>query len=540
MEKENYKNLNEYDFKNEKGYYEPGTGTAAPGSGAGTAASNSGTSRATSRSVQEELVQRFVKMSIWEVQEEAAHMTDRQRAAFCVAVVASEADKSMALDKKVDHLEKICLLSPPDVTHSTIRMLVTVVLKLFPMEEDSNGPTLKQVGGTLGKTMQAARDDFNRATDELKAKKITMEDILQREKKADKEFVRCQGYAQSLLDLIQRSLDREDWRKGDTEKDRSLYKDAAELCKLYYELVLSQISDLREALQDALEKTEANIRILASQPKPEDPRLKELRDMNPSRVRDKMIHDSAYRSKAGELLRLARDKHAKDDVDMFEKLLFLGAEGKALDEALEKVKGPMRRRNPSGWLGGRIKSLQEQMNKAPTVSSGWGLLWGLVVIALFVGLAALLYLHPAVPPFIAGATEVVLAIGMIVCFLLGLAGGLIGGVLAALAWAFVTYLLNQLVPLETAMHIIVCILALVPSLFGLGWMMSSTPSARRKDQKDREKHIIGCHEEGKEVIEYINDLMACISPKASTENGQAAQGYYKAAAEAIRRMKPNT
>lgn len=538
VEKNSYNNLNDLDLKSFKDSAEPGVGTAASSSGMGTAAPGSDARTARAEEVRDELVRRLRKMSIWEAQEEAKRMSRGEKAALSVAFIVSDEEEGASIGERIDLYEKLCLLSPQETVHILIGLLVYPVAKQMPAEIDSTMQMINILKGTLGETIRAAQEDYDRAVDELNSKSITMEQMLQREKAADRELARCLSYAQELRSIVKGSLDREDWRKREGEERQRFCKEATELCHAYYTIVEDMITDICKALRDTIEKTEANVRTLASRPKPEDPRLTELLGMSPDEVRGKMIGDERYRSRSGELLGLAKEKLDKDDMDMFEKLLFLGAQGSDLEDALGKVKGSLRRSTHGGWLGKRIKELQEEMNKAPTVSSGWGLLWGLVVILLFIGLAALLFLHPAVPPFIADATGLILAIGMIVCFVVGLAGGLIGGVLAALAWAGVTYVLNLLVPLDKMMHIIVCILALAPSLLGLGWMMSSTPSAREKDRQARKKHIADCRESGKEIIEYISDLLVCIAPKETTADGKSAKSYYEAAAEKIRRMSP--
>ena len=491
------------------------------------------------------LARRFREMSFMDALEASESMSQGDRADLCTAArsyIQNIVQSDTAENEQRSAMEKLFLLSPHPALGGVALILGHMIGKttLKHMEESPEDQFIDGIPGEFGRACGRLKADFLEALDEAKESAKDFSSILARLEKCQADLPRYRKYAAAMKERAESLSTTGDWKSGlDEEKQKDILQ-FAHFISLHFELIIKELDRLEPIMKegtDAVKRLAGSGSTKAKQSKPEDTRLADLRKTTPGEVRNKLLREENYRQKSGELLRLAKGTLTKDDVDLFEKLLLLGLQGDELTAALEKVKTSLSG-SPKGWLGSEIKDLQADMNKAPTVSSGWGILGGLIVIALFVALAAFLYMEPAVAAFMVGATELVLAIGMIVCFLLGLAGGFIGAVAAALAWAFVTYLINMVIPIEKALHIIVCILALAPSLFGLGWIFTSTPSARRQDQEKREKHIIRCHKEGEELIEHINDLLVCISPVSSTENGQKAQRYYKAAIEKIRRIKP--
>lgn len=555
LDNSSFKDVYKSDYKSSSA----STATAAP-AGSGTASSaegqrlrrthRSGSGTTISNTIDQirenpALARRFREMSFMDALEASESMSQGDRADLCSAahsyiqnIVQSDTEE----DEQRSAIEKLFLLAPHPALGGIVIMLGHMIGKtmLKHMEEYSDSQFIDGIPGEFGRACGRLKADYLAALGEAKESTRDFTSILERMEKCQADLPRYRKYAAAMKDRAESLSTTGDWKSGlDEEKQKDILQ-FAHFISMHFELIVKELDRLEPIMREgvnAIEKLAGSGSVKAKQSNPVDARLTELRKTTPGEVRDKLLREENYRKKSRELLRLAKGTLAKDEVDLFEKLLLLGLQGDELDTALEKVKTSLSG-SPKGWMGSEIKDLQADMNKAPTVSSGWGILGGLIVIALFVALAAFLYMEPAVAAFMVGATEVVLAIGMIVCFLVGLAGGFIGAVAAALAWAFVTYLINMVVPIEKALHIIVCILALAPSLFGLGWIMTSTPSARRKDQNAREKHIIDCRKEGEELIEYINDLLVCISPVSSTENGQKAQRYYKAAIEKIRRIKP--
>lgn len=404
------------------------------------------------------------------------------------------------LDEEVDRREKLLLL-----THSqwTPMAFSSLWQGLAPVAETimNQADRQKKIPGTLGNTFRRIYRGVAFGED------------------MQAEIERCKEYLYVIRQKIKDMCGNELWQPSLSREQVSSYQRIGEKLSAYYSFCCVELENCKRKGMQMLDKNVAS-----------------LIEMNPNTVRINMQTDHAFREISRRRLSVGMRCFMNGDLDMLERVIFLGAEGKELGTALNKVNVKTRKAQPTGWLGNRIETLQSLMTMVPKVPSPFGMLGGALLIALPVLLIAWLWYSPELMAFLHNNQHLVIGGGILLSIVLGLIGGFWIGLGAMVGWLVVARLLQSLLPVATTIFVLMCLLGLGLAILGIRWMLRSTPRITREKKKEREEFIVSWQGTAQETLGYIDEILARISPMASTSAGANAITYYQAAAETVRGM----
>lgn len=481
----------------------------------------------------EELVREFMEMSVWDAMEKSKSMSEVEKIDMLRAVGKHEGAKELK-PEQLDWWEKTLLIAPNEVVHPTALLLASVLSKVGEGVDGDADKLLESIPGSLGKRMNLLQKRVDDDADAYEKYFIPKPEWMRRMNQSLAEYDQCIAYAQMIKEKF-------DYASENIGKKQDLYQErhkqalqAALTGGIFYSGLIG-ILERRRAHAEKLLNNGDSLRT-----SDQNSRLKTLQETTPGRMRWDVQSGSVGESTCAALKEAVSGMIKGDQVDAFEHFLWLGAGEVEISAVLPGMRDFFRQGVLDGWLGEEIADLKDEVKRTPKKGSMLGMLAGLLLIALSIGLAALLYTHPGVKEAAGEYVTTVVVIGFVLSFMVGkVLFNYVVAFAAPFVWAFLFNALSTAMKVDPAAHILLCLQALAPAAWGIRRIRSSTPSVVRKKRAEREEHISSCRSRCDGLAEYVDDAIARLGRLAATPDGRAVKAYYETAAREIRRIRPS-